>query len=416
MSLGRKTSIIIVLRIAGMLASILSTAAIARYAGQQSFGQYVLIFSVLSLVLIVAQHALPMYLAKNGSAHFRNGEEELFAGVLNKGVSIYIVSVFFALAVLGIVAQITDIPGSLLLILAAIYAVLGINIGLRGGAMTAIGQAQMASPLETVIRNTIFGAAVVLLVDKNSSVYDIFTLYFVGAVGSLVVCVLLDKIFLGDGANHACPLHVSPVTWLDFSQVLTFSLLGGVFVLNANIGVYFVGSISGAEQVAIYKIAMLAATGVSFLYASASSVLASRLSASEGRDVANTARKMARYVALLNVAALIFYIVFGQLFIRIVVGEAFLDSYFPALILLSAQLITSLFGFSGLYLNLNGDERFVLGTAFFAVAFNAGMHLLLVPEHDYVGAAWAVLATTFVWKSVLWFRLYRLHKVSMAII
>src|SRR5690606_23659660 len=96
MSLGRKTSIIIVLRIAGMLASILSTAAIARYAGQQSFGQYVLIYSVLSLVLIVAQHALPMKLAKNGSAHFRNGEKELCAGVLNTAVSVYIVRLMFA--------------------------------------------------------------------------------------------------------------------------------------------------------------------------------------------------------------------------------------------------------------------------------------------------------------------------------
>ena len=416
MALGRKTSIIMVLRIAGMLAGILSTAAVARYAGKQSFGLYVLIFSVLSLVMIVAQHAIPMYLAKNGAAYFRNGERELFEGVLNKGVSIYFISIGFALALLGGARVFIEIAGSLLLVLAATYAVLGLNIGLRGGLMTAIGEAQMGSPLEAVVRNAIFGVAVASWINKNSSVYDIFSLYFLGAVSSLFICLLLDKIFLGDVANHKCTVRISPVSWFDLSQIITFSLLGGVFVLNANIGVFFVGSMAGTEQVAVYKVAMLAATGVSFMFASSSSVLASRLSASVSKDVAGLARKMARLVTLLSVIALIMFVMLGEFFIGTMLGEEFLDAYSPSLILLAAQIVTAMFGFSGLYLNLNGDERFVLGTAVFAVSFNAVMHVLLVPGHSYMGAAWAVMATTIVWKFVLWVRLYYLQKVSMAIL
>lgn len=397
-------------RLAVMLLGIAVTAYIARLTDPQSFGQYSLLMALFSILTIPLQHSMPTYIVKTCSGEKKGiGKIENELGVI---LFFYLVSFLCAGIIVSIIALLYDYTWLFVMVFLVAYIAVGLNVGIRGGLATAFFKPIMGSPIETFFRNVFFFLIAFLFLGKASDHEYIFLLYTMSAMLSLVTCFLVSKRLLkGIKISY---IKIRKPTRTDCKLFFTFALLGGIFVVNANLDQMIIGLLSGSSDVAIYRVAVLAATAVSFVFSSLSLIAAPYFSSSTSLIAERKGVELARLCFFITLLLFIFYVGFGQRFIVLAMGGYYKESFIPGAILILSLTLNAALGYSGLYLNLNGNEKFVLFAAAASVLLNGFLNMLFIPLFSVQGAAVATLLSSFFWKMILLIKVRHVKGLKMA--
>lgn len=397
-------------RLAVMILGIAVTAYIARLTDPKSFGEYSLLMALFSILTIPLQHSIPTYIVKTCSGkqkRRKNIEDEL--GVV---LFFYLVSFLFAGVVASITAFIYNYTWVFIIVFLVGYGAFGLNVGIRGGLATAFFKPVMGSPIETFFRNLFFLLIAFLFLGKASGHEYIFFLYSMSALFSLVACFLVSRRMLSGLAMSS--IKIRKPSAKDYKLFFTFALLGGIFVINANLDQMIIGLLSGVNDVAIYRVAVLSATAVSFVFSSLSLIAAPYFSASECLVAERKGVELARLCFVITLFLFLVYISLGQKFIVLALGEYYEESFVPGAILILSLTLNAILGYSGLYLNLNGYEKYVVSAAAISVLLNGILNVVLIPTFSVQGAAIATLLSSLLWKMALLMKVRKVRGLKMA--
>lgn len=389
----KKAVFFVVFRLVVMVLGIFVMAYIARLVPPASFGMYSLFFSFFSILSIPMQHAAPTYLIKN----YRGGGGR--DASVDKVLSFFLLCVGLVALVSLVLTVLFDVSWMFSVLFIVSYFLFGLNVGIRGGVVTALYKPEMAGALEAFFRNLVMFLVAYLVLGASSSYFDVFTAYSVSVIASFVICFFVTNKLLS--LETLISFRFSLLKNNELKVFLTFALLGGVFVINANLDQVLIGFVLGVESVAIYKISVLSATAVSFIFSSLSLIAGPYFSKGDEDLTKRKGRGLAKLCFLMTAFSLLIYAVTGRYLIDLFIGDFYINSYVPGLFLILSLAINSLLGFSGLYLNLNGEEGFVLKVAVLSVFLNCILNMILIPLFSVNGAALATMISSFIWKILL---------------
>ena len=99
-------------------------------------------------------------------------------------------------------------------------------------------------------------------------------------------------------------------------------------------------------------------------------------------------------------------------FILTLFGDEYVEAKNALIILLIAQLISSLCGSVGVYMNMTGKQLILQRFLLVALFLNIVLNWLLIPKYSLVGAAYATSISIMFWNVAGAFYLYRKDSVK----
>ncbi|PZT91819.1 MAG: hypothetical protein DI637_01430 [Citromicrobium sp.] len=205
--------------------------------------------------------------------------------------------------------------------------------------------------------------------------------------------------------------------WLSLS--LPLMIVGGMQLLNRQIGVSVLGSTHGPEVVAAYypalrisDFALVAEMGINAALAAHVAVMYKN----GQKSLLQATLKKAAVVAFSLTAIFVFCGIITAPWLLSLFGGVAAEGVMPLRILLFGQLIAGACGSVGMVTAMTGQERFTAATATITLVLNLGVLWLMVPDYAAVGAAIATAFAAILWNFVLLARCRQTLKVDPSIL
>ncbi len=354
----------------------------SKRVGVEQFGQYSVFMAFFLLSVSFSQHATSNFIIKNYSFEH---------GVLSKSWCwIFFVGTMFS----GVVALKYEVSYFLC---ALLYVAASFLLGIRNGLIVVKGVPALGGVLESVVRNVVFSISIVLFLDKSSVFLDVFVLVFFSFFVSFVFFVFFDFLFVRDVVKDGFSILGPSINKKDALSFLSFAMIGGVYAAYASFDIMMVDFISGSEVAGVYKISVLVGSVASFIFTSVALVATPMFRGMATPEVGVYKKLLFSALSVLLIIN-IFFISVGKEFISLFFSNDYTGAYFPAVVLISAQVITVILGFSDTALMVKGYERKVLMIGSVSLMLNVILNYIFIPEFGINGAALATFLSTFFWK------------------
>jgi O-antigen/teichoic acid export membrane protein len=280
---------------------------------------------------------------------------------------------------------------------------------LRGAALQGLRHVVAGQLPEVVLRPTFFLALLaifMLLLDRHRTLTSEISmgLHVLAAAMSFGVGAYL-LIRARPAGLVACrnPTYETRA-WL--TSTIPLALMGGMLIVNQQVGIIVLGMFRPVEEVGIYKIVMQTGMLTIFGMQAVNTVVGPHFSRlhSQGDKVRlqALARMSARVSLLFALPVLIVCVIWGEWLLGFVFGSRFAEGYVALVILAAGYCFSVAAGLANLLLNMTGHERDTAHGVFVAVIVNAALTLALTPTWGMNGAAAAAAASLIVWKVQLW--------------
>jgi O-antigen/teichoic acid export membrane protein len=390
--------------------ALLVAISLARLLGPEGYGTYAYAFSLMALVAVPAQLGLPTLVLRE-TAKLKVGEEwPLLRGLFRwsnaVGLGLALLLALAAAAVAWGVGHASH-PELVRTFWWALLLMPVIALGnLRGAALRGLGHVVLGQLPEFLLRPGFLLLLLLLagswmqLTPQSAMLAHLAAAGLALAIGAWFLLAKLPAGWRGAGARY------EPVAWMR--SVVPLSLLAGMQVANAQVGVIALGAFGEAGEVGLYRAAMQAALAVSFALVVANTVIAPHVSHLHARGDQAALQAMlsgaSRTVFLASLAAAIVLVACGPLLLALLFGEDFVPARVAFAILCAGYVANTLFGAADLVLNMTGNERVTaLGFAVATVA-NGILCLWLVPRFGMNGAAMAAAVSQGLWAIALAWR------------
>jgi O-antigen/teichoic acid export membrane protein len=206
------------------------------------------------------------------------------------------------------------------------------------------------------------------------------------------------------GLRVPSKLEIESRSWL--TAALPLSLMGGMLVINQQIGIVILGIFGTAEEVGVYKVVMQGGVLITFGMQAINSIVApyfSRFHAQgDTRRLQAIVTASARASLLLALPFMVLFVVWGEPLLRLVFGERFGSGYVALVTLAAGYCISVAIGLANTLLNMTGFEQETARSVVVAVAANVLLTLVLTPAFGMNGTAFAAVISFTVWKVQLW--------------
>jgi len=194
-------------------------------------------------------------------------------------------------------------------------------------------------------------------------------------------------------------VKVEARNWLKIAAAL-FIADSFYEVLN-RIDIIMLGAMYEESASGIYNVAARTAAMVSIVISAVNSAAASRISeiyTTEGasKSLQTLVTKIARWVFWLSILFAIFLIAFGKPVLSLF-GKEFIQAYDVLIICIIGQVINTFAGSVGMLLSMTGHQAQVAKIYGWSALANVLLNAILIPEYGILGAAYATIATTFMW-------------------
>lgn len=389
----------------GALASIL----LARTLGVSVYGNYVLVLTILSTLIIPIQFgASRLIIRELANPALREG----FLWWSQRLVLIWTAIATVALA--GGIAALNNPPARDILPLLPITAVILISTSAMF-FLSSILAGQKHTEKEQYYQNVVRPSGFILLLVLMILVLDHDAITAQVALAAYLLSVLLVVLGLSSALRGSIRLQRTSVPkevrlqWLW--SAFYFMAIGGIDAILQNADILMLGGITGSEDVAIYRVGSLLAGLLTLPLSAASTHAAPRIaSADTPASLANMQAQciqLARtsfYATLLLLAAAL---AFGQTGIRLAFGAGFGDSYAILVILGLASVFNAIMGLNRLVLTMTGHERITFRVMGFAAILNIALNAIFIEHYGALGAASATAASVFVWNILLHYECHR---------
>jgi O-antigen/teichoic acid export membrane protein len=394
--------------------SLLVGLTLARQLGPENYGYYAFAGSVVALLAIPAQFGLPRLLSREVASLLARGEYGVLRGLEQWSLRIAIlvpilIVIFLGSAILLLAENVPALDPSVFAIALVALPVLGFvsrDQGCLSGLRTVVHADWPMSVLRPAIFLLSLGVIVFLSIDVTPGL-AMWTHVSALLVAAIVVRLLLVRHWPASSLPRIG--QTQSRRWMK--SLLPFGLLSAVNLINAKTDVLMLGSLTSAEAVGIYSIAVQGGLLVSFALTAFNGVLAPNVAHLHAvGDSSSLQRVLNNSTAILLVVSLIttmLLFVFGKDLIVFLFGDAYLPAYLPLLILAAGQLVNVSFGSVGQFLTMTGNERDALQSLCISAVLNILLNALLIPRYGEIGAAIATSASVLAWNILLSIRLFR---------
>lgn len=378
---------------------------LARMLGPDGYGIYAYAFTIMSLLMVVAEAGVPTLLMREVAAAQGKAEWGLLRGALRRGGQFValagaIVSLLGLLVLWGYAESLRPevlYTTALMLLLLPITALCKtVAHAMRGLHRVVIGQAvdMLIRPLLVLI----ILAAVFLAWPEQRQPHVAMAAQLLGALMVLLLGALVLRRFLPDESRAVAPEYRSR-QWLK--SALPFTLIGSAGIINNQADIIMLGWFMDSEDVGIYRVAVQGATLVAFGLQAANAVVApqfSRLYAQgDMKRLQRLVTNSARAILAGSLPLAVLFMSAGGTIVGWVFGHEYTAAHVPLAILAVGQLTLGILGLTGPLVSMTGFEKDVSIVMWASSAGNIVLNLIFIPILGLVGAAVATAITVIFW-------------------
>jgi len=389
----------------GTIVAFALSIVLARTLGINTFGQYTLVISVLTVLSIPVQAGLPTLGVRETSkarAKSDNATIRTFIKWSNKLIGWYsIVIIIFCVLFFLIAKQWSkqDFAYNLLVGAGSIFIV---SKMLRNNAvMRGLGRFAAGTASDILIRPSVhlcLFIVVASLIDINAS--GSVVIYTVSALIAYAASSIMMRSSI---KGFAAKYQHRPEVWIKALWLLT--IVGGGQIFFGNIETLMLGLLTDSVQVGAYRVAFQISMLIILILTVINQVLQPKFSALYvSGDIAgleDLALKSSweMFLAVLLPGAVL--LAFAGPFLEFVFGNDYRIAAVALQILVIGQCINVFFGSVGTLLNMTGFEKESSKGMAIAIIINIALNLILIPEFGLNGAALSSMLSIFFWNLML---------------
>lgn len=378
--------------------SYLVNYALVLAMARDEFGRFSLMMSVATILSLAVTLGHPQLIVRAVAGQFGDQDEENPAqgwklslawifGIGITGISLVASWGFFR----GFSEYV--IEGLVVAMILPVWAMLRMQSALLHGMhFTTLAQAT-----ETLFRPAIFSASILLVIFAGTQTLitiDVLTLnLFAFGIAAALTYLLCAQKGVFSALKDSRPIAQNSFAW--FLSSARLAMISAAQVLILNFDILMIGLLKTDEDVAVYRVAILAAMLVGALAEVINVVVRPRIAESHANKNLHVLlpriRKLQHAASVGGAIALLGFGIFGKSFLGTVVGAEYLSAYVPILVLVASQVVILWFGPVGLILNMTRNETAHSKIIFAALLVNIVMNAILIPTFGIIGASIASL-------------------------
>lgn len=227
---------------------------------------------------------------------------------------------------------------------------------------------------------------------------------------------LLISLFFFRTSIYSKIKNVKPLFELGswFATTVSFFAVNILYVLNSRADILLLGTLIGNKVVGIYNVVLKISEIISFVLAIINFIiapLAARLY-NEGEliQLQKLVTRSAQVTLVISLPMIVSFIIFRNE-ILLFFGIDFLNGKEAFVILCLGQLLNVLFGSVGTLLMMSGNQRFSMISLIFSLLLNIILNLVLVPQYAILGTAIATASSLGLWNLLMYFFVRKKMKI-----
>jgi len=381
---------------------------LARALGVKGYGIYAYVISWITLLGVFARLGLDQTINRYVAVYYQQGDWSRIYGLLRFSFIVVAVSAMICLLLAGSVTWIyyrdfMEMRNALWVsfLILPITALMVPCSSTQFGLQQVI-QAQVPFLLVQPVGFMLFVYGAWLLFPGELTPILVLSLSVVTTCLSLVLAAWLLKRALMSAFDGVSLSTIKPTydvsAWIH--SAIPVTLMGGMFLANANADILMLGVMVGPEAAAVYKAATRGADFVAFgliiILAPLAPLITKLYISKELEQLKSLISRSAKSVFLFSVMTACFLFIFGKQFLSLF-GHEFVLGEMALNILIVGQLVNSAAGISGTILVMCGLEKKAAAGLFVGVCINILLNLMFIPLWGINGAAIATSVSTVMW-------------------
>ncbi|MBU3992006.1 MAG: oligosaccharide flippase family protein [Alphaproteobacteria bacterium] len=417
----RRVGSIFVLRLVNIALAYGLTVMLARFLGAADYGRYSFVLAVVTLGAIPGQFGIPQLLMREAASLGADGSSHRVRGLkwwgYRTSLRVTVPLVLAGLAIPLVAPWVfagppethTFLVGLTLIVLLPLAAMRsGILRGLQHVFVSQLPQ-QIVRPLVQVL---LVGAMLLApLLGLRFLPLTPLTAMAANVVGTAIAWLLGAALLA-----RVLPVHRGRS---DFeakpgwrASILAFGLADAMYLLDGQVGILLLGTLSTDQDVGLFKVAaqgaLFVAMGYVSVITSVTPAMARAWQQGDREALRSLSTRGARFALLLAAPIAAVLMLFGEPVLNLVFGEEYQTAALPMAILVGAQLLNCAFGASTSLLNMTGHERENTRAFGISLALNLVLAAILIPQYGAQGAAVAGAASILLRNLILWRAAHRL--------
>jgi len=401
--------------IASKVFGLLISITLAQTLGAEGLGLYGFAMAVMSILVVPVQLGLPQMIVRQTAVYLDNKRFSSFKGLIHYSswtvfVFSMVVAVSTSLYAFFFIEKRGALDPYILLFASFLIPFLGLN-AVRDAVMRGMEKVVLAQLTENIFRPVLFLsflAVAFLLLDQDMT-----------ALGAIWLQILATLFSCLVGYYLFCRIRPNELTVSGYDtevagwsrKALPFLFLSVVYVVNERIGTIMLGTMTGAEEVGIYRVILQAGVIVAFGLTVIEIVIAPHIARMHDSDDMKGMQKLltrsAQYSLTIAIPVVILLVVFGDWILESLFGNEFVTGHKPLVVLAIGHLFNAAMGCLVVALNMTGNGWYttfgITVSALSAVLFN----WILIPQYEVMGAAIATAISIMIWNVLLFVSLYR---------
>lgn len=380
---------------------------LARFMGPEQFGTYVYILSWVVILVMPGVLGTPQFASREIAIEKTQRNWPVARGlIIWSSVTVLIASgavTIFAWYLLPLVISKNHSMFGVFQVAVLLVPILSL-MRLWQGAVRGWGDIILGQLPDAIVRPAIFVLAILvtrwLAPGWLKGPEHVFLLLLMSTTITMVFSAILVRIRIG----HVWDVDAEffPGEWLRRSS--RFTLLSGLSILNARIGIVLLGLLAGPREVALFMVALRGAELISVPTIAGTMALSPRIASliQEGKLVRlrQMIRGGFRGIALLAFPGYLLFVFAGEYLLQIF-GEGYDLALGSLVILVTAHFSSVLLGPAGTVLNMGRWESLTMVGAIVSILISAITGVLLIPRLGVDGMALGTGLGMFMWNLVM---------------
>lgn len=408
--------------VANILVGFLLTPFVIRELGPVGYGFWALLQSLLSYMFLLefgVRASLNRHLAKCFALRLSLDANR----VINTGLAVYLAVCLIVMAasvVLGLTFQqlfsLQDLDERTILwalVLVGASVAIQFPAAVFEAVLTGYQRYDLmnVASLASLITRTV---VIILSLKMGYGIIGISWATFAGSVLLLLMNYALAARVHPDLRLNVSLAEVRTFTMLGHHSIFAFILIGATRIIT-DAGNIIVGAFVGASAVTFYAIAGSLTTYALNVISGISTTIAPRASDLEARGDHEGLKTLCmtgtRFILLIGLPILLTFVISGDMFVRLWVGEGYGESYGPLILLSLSWACNFVQSASACILMGVSRHRMAAWLVLVQAALNVTVSLYLVRSMGMLGVAWGALISSAVMNLI--FQIHALHLLGI---
>ena len=409
--------------IIGMLVGLIGRLIIARYVSQEEYGVYSLVIVIINIAVIVSLFGLDAGIARQ-VAYYRTKTDIIkTTSIIISALKIVAISSFCIAIIVFFTA---DIVANYLLMVPELVLPLRIAcvcipllsfMTLFVAVFRGFGQVEPAVYFQNILRNALFPALLLIVINLNIS--------FIGVFWAMVVSVAVTFIcFVIYTVKRERLIGLIQKTTTSFrdeaKELLAFSLpLLSIMIIGTVISwtdILLLGYFKTATDVGLYNAALplvnmlpLIVAAINFIFVPlvTQSFVLNRMA-----EIRANYAALSKWIYALTLPIFLILLLFPGMVVTILFGPSYATASIALQILACGYFISTILGLNGAVLLALGQTRFIMLSSLISAIINIVLNCILIPQFSIAGAALATTVALVLRNVMLSLRLYKIGKVN----